>query len=280
MKWYEKIQHIDSRIMYLILAVVIAVPLVWNVSLPIIVSPAVQSAYDAVEKIPANQIAIISANWAAGTIAENQPQTEAIMRHMFMSKKKFAILSFDVQGSQFARDISERLAKEYGKTYGVDYVHWGYRPFSNMVLLLQGMARDVPKAIDKDINGTPIVDIPMMKNIKNIKDIGLIVEITPSPTLDTWISYIQGSYHTPMIYAPTAVMAPAGFNPLDAGQIKGMLTGMKGAAEYEKLIGRPGFATKGTGALSTSHLLIIILIILGNTGYIISLIRKRKETAG
>lgn len=75
-------------------------------------------------------------------------------------------------------------------------------------------------------------------------------------------------------------MAPAGFNPLDAGQIQGMLTGMKGAAEYEKLIGKPGFATKGTGALSTSHLLIIALIILGNLGLIISRIKGNKETAG
>ncbi|MHB1459133.1 MAG: hypothetical protein ACYC0V_19675 [Armatimonadota bacterium] len=280
MKWYEKIQHIDTRIMYLILAVVIAIPLIWNLNLPIIVSPAVQGAYDAVEKIPDNKIAIISANWAAGTIAENKPQTEAIMRHMFMKGKKFAILSFDVQGSQFARDISDGLAKEYSKTYGVDYVHWGYRPFSNIVLLIQGMARNVPKAIGKDINGTPITEIPMMKNIKDIKDIGLITEITPSGTLEVWIAYVYGIYRTPIIYAPTAVMAPEGFNPLDAGQIKGMLTGMKGAAEYEKLIGKPGFATKGTGALSASHLLIIILIIIGNTGYIISRIQNKKETTG
>ena len=278
MKWYERIQNINSRVMYLILAVVIAVPLVWNINLPIIVSPAVQGAYDAVEKIPNDKIAIISANWAAGTIAENKPQTEVIMRHMFMKGKKFAILSFDVQGSQFARDISEGLAKEYGKTYGVDYVNWGFKPFSNFVLLIQGMARDVPKSIGKDINGTPIGDIPMMKNIKTMKDIGLIAEVTPSATLDIWIAY--ASPRPPIIYAPTAVMAPAGFNPLDAGQIQGMLTGMKGAAEYEKLIGKPGFATKGTGALSTSHLLIIALIILGNLGLIISRIKGNKETAG
>ncbi len=276
MKWYNSIQHIDSRIMYLVLVIVIVLPLIYNINLPIIVSPAVKSAYDTVENMPNDKIALLSINWAAGTIAENQPQTEALMRHMFISNKKFAILSFDVQGSQFGKDISDRLAKEYNKKYGVDYVHWGYRPVSNFVILIQGMARDVPKSIIKDINGTPITDIPMMKNIKNIDDIGLITEITPSGTLEVWIAFIYAPYRTPIIYAPTAVMAPEGFNPLDAGQIKGMLTGMKGAAEYEKLLGRADFASKGTSALSTSHLLIIILIILGNVGYLISR-RQQKE---
>ncbi|MHB1000268.1 MAG: hypothetical protein ACYC27_13590 [Armatimonadota bacterium] len=277
MRWFEKLQHIDTRIMYLLLAIVIAAPLIWRMDLPIIVSPAVQGAYDAVENMPDDKIAIISANWAAGTIAENQPQTEALMRHMFTSGKKFAILSFDIQGIQFATDISARLAKEYNKKYGVDYVNWGYRPFSNFVLLIQGMARNVHKSIGKDTNGTPISDIPMMKDIKNIKDIGLVAEVTPSATLEIWIGYLNGEYRPPIIYAPTAVMAPEGFNPLDAGQIKGMLTGMKGAAEYEKLLGRSDFATRGTGALSTSHLLIIVLIILGNVGYISTRRRHKKE---
>ena len=102
-------------------------------------------------------------------------------------------------------------------------------------------------------------------------------KFTPSGTLDYWIAYVYGSYRTPLIYCPTAVMAPEGYNPLDAGQIKGMLTGMKGAAEYESLLGRQDFATRAAGALSTSHLLIIVLIIAGNIGYISSR-RRRSES--
>ena len=75
-------------------------------------------------------------------------------------------------------------------------------------------------------------------------------------------------------------MAPEGYNPLDAGQIKGMLTGMKGAAEYEPLLDAKDFATRAAGSLSTSHLLIIVLIIIGNIGYISSRRRRQRRLPG
>jgi len=264
--------------MYSLLVVVIAIPLIHRMDLPIIVSPAVQGAYDAVDRMPDNKIAIISIIWSSGTLSENGPQTQAIMRHMFMRNKKFAILSWDPQGATMAHEYAASIGKEYGKVYGRDWIDWGLKPVSNIVLLIQHMARNVPEAIVSDYKGTPLSEFPVMKGVKTIKDVGLIADITPSGTLDVWIGFIYGPYRTPIIYAPTAVMAPEGFNPLDAGQIKGMLTGMKGAAEYERLLGRSDFATRGAAALSTSHLLIIVLIILGNLGYIASL-RRRADSS-
>jgi hypothetical protein len=279
MNFFEKLQHIDRRIMYLLLALVIAAPLIWQAELPIIVSPAVQGAYDAVEAVPPDQIAVISIVWDSGTVAENRPQTEALMRHMFMRNKKFAVLAFAPQGSKMAYDSGERIAEEMHKEYGVDWVHWGYKPGGSMPTTIISMARDIPGTIGKDANGTPISQIPMMKGIKDIHDVGLIAEMTPSGTLEYWIAYVYGPYRTPLVYGPTAVMAPEGFNPLDAGQIKGMLTGMKGAAEYEKLLGRKDFATRAAGALSTSHVLIILLIVAGNIGYVSAQRRRRREEA-
>lgn len=277
MNFFEKFQHIDSRIMYLLLALTISLPLIFPVKLPIIVSPEAQSVYDAVENMPSDKIVILSNNWAAGTTAENVPQTEALVRHMFSRHKKFAVLSFDVQGNKFSYDIASRIGKEMGMKYGEDWVQWGYRPFSNMPLILQGLARDIPNTMVNDMNGTPLSEIPMMKNIKDIKDIGLVEEITSSGTAQYWIAYIYGPYRTPIVYAPTSVMAPSAFNYLDAKQIKGMLLGMKGAAEYEKLINHEARATSGAGSLSSSHLLIIFMIILGNIGYLTTKRRRALE---
>jgi hypothetical protein len=275
MGFFERLQNIDRRYMYLLLVVVIILPLVARINLPVVVSPAVKGAYEAVERIPSDKIAVISVIWSSGTIAENRPQTEALIRHMFMRGKKFAIVAFDPQGSELAFQSAQRIAEEMDKKYGVDWVHWGYKPSANLIPMLQSLPRDVHKAIGKDYFGTPVGNIPMMKTVRTIRDIGLIADVTPSATLEIWIAFIYGQYRTPLIYAPTAVMAPEGFNPLDAGQIKGMLTGMKGAAEYERLLGRSDFATRAAGALSTSHMLIIVLIILGNIGYISS--RRRRD---
>jgi len=54
---------------------------------------------------------------------------------------------------------------------------------------------------------------------------------------------------------------------LQAGQIEGIIGGLKGAAEYEKLVEHPGGGIVGMTAQSVGHIAIIIFIILGNIGY-------------
>ena len=57
---------------------------------------------------------------------------------------------------------------------------------------------------------------------------------------------------------------------VQAGQVKGMLQGLRGAAEYELLSGSPGVASAGMDAQSLGHLLIIGFIVVGNVAYIMS----------
>jgi hypothetical protein len=42
---------------------------------------------------------------------------------------------------------------------------------------------------------------------------------------------------------------------------------MKGAAEYEKLLGRPGTAQRGMDAQSVSHIVVFLFIFIGNVAY-------------
>lgn len=59
--------------------------------------------------------------------------------------------------------------------------------------------------------------------------------------------------------------------------MSGLLGGLKGAAEYEKLINEPATATRGMVAQTGAHLLIVILIVLGNIAYFAIELRKRRE---
>jgi hypothetical protein len=71
-------------------------------------------------------------------------------------------------------------------------------------------------------------------------------------------------------------MAPKFYAFYGAGQIVGLLGGMKGAAEYEILLERPGTAFRGMDIQSLVHFLIIGLVIFGNIGYFVTKNRKRK----
>jgi hypothetical protein len=74
-------------------------------------------------------------------------------------------------------------------------------------------------------------------------------------------------------------MAPEFFPYLQAGQIRGMLGGMAGAAQYEALLKRADTATKGMDAQSMAHLLIIALIVFGNVLWMSARGDERKRRA-
>jgi len=111
-----------------------------------------------------------------------------------------------------------------------------------------------------------------MAGVKNIRDVGVIVEVSPSGTYKAWVQLVVGTTSAPYCFCPTSVMAPEVFTYLDSGQIKGMLFGIKGAAEYEELLvengvlKERGFTTRAMTPVSLTLILLFVLIGLGNLG--------------
>jgi hypothetical protein len=61
---------------------------------------------------------------------------------------------------------------------------------------------------------------------------------------------------------------------LQSGQLKGMLKGIGGSAEYERLINKPGEAMAGMEGQSLAHLVVLAFILIGNLAHI----AKRSRT--
>lgn len=259
-------QRAAERSRHIVFALVwaaVVISLVWSIPTRMPPSPPAQMLYDAIEKCPQDKLIVLSTSWDVGTRGENGPQTAALIHHLFRSNRKFAIFGWvHPPGPMLAEQIARRLARHYHKRYGVDWVNWGYK--TGMVPMIQGLAKDVPAIIREDLYHTPIHRIPVMRNVRDHRDIAMVIDITGSATLDTWIMYWQGVYGTRIGYACTGVMVPEAFPRLDAGQIKGVLKGLVGAAEYETLVGVAGDGQQRMTAQSLVHLLIIGLILLGN----------------
>lgn len=270
-KW---LQNIDTRILYILLVVMVSIPFLFRMSLPMHVTSPVQKAYNTVDQVPKDKIVILLANWEAGTWGESAPQTEALIQHMFKRGIKFAIFSQGAPvGITFVEQIAEKNAARMHKTYGVDWVNWGYRP--GTLAMIQGLPRDIWEIVGKDINGTPLSQIPMMKNIRTIKNVDLIADVTPNLTTTyLWIDYVQGRYGTRIVCSPTAVMVAETYPWLASGQFSGVIPGLRGAAEYQQLVGIKGYAIRAMNAESMAHFLIIALIIIGNIGFFMS--RRQK----
>lgn len=281
------LNNLDRRMLYLLLAVVIALPLLAPALTKPLPKPAVtgftESYYKTIEDVAAKpdaqkKLVILSCNFAAGTLAENLSQCEATVRHLMMKKLKFAVFGFsDPQGRELGQQVVDKLAKEYDYQYGRDYVNWGYRPAGAATALIKSAVNDLPGALGKDIKGTPLAEVECMKGIKSVNDISLICEFASAQTLPLWIQFYQraGKNPIPTLYGPTSVMATEAVPYVESGQLQGMLIGLKGASEYELLLKKEGFASSASASLSLSHLLILVLIGLGNVGMVL----ERKQRA-
>jgi hypothetical protein len=275
---WERIQQIPRYYIYLLMAAVVSWQILFPTPLPIAPSGTTQGVYEAIAAVPDDKLVLISTDWDASTQAETGPQTEALLHACFQQKKKVAIMNLQPpMGVKLANDIAERVAKEYGAVYGVDWCNWGYKYGFDNVLIALG--KNIPKTIGDDFHGTPVAELPIMRGVEDISSVGLAIEVTGLAAItEYWIGLIQGVYGTPFATAYTAVMAPGYYPFLDSGQMQGMLVGAKGAAEMEVLVGRQGKASRIMNVQSWAHLLIILLIIVGNLGYVLGRGARREAS--
>jgi hypothetical protein len=273
--WEERFGAIDRRWIYLLLFLVTLAPLVFRWRLPLFVTQDAREMYQTVEGLPPDRIVILFCDWDAATLAENRPQTVALARHLLRRHIPFALLSIGAPTSpQLAEDaVHQAIRAEGHGTYGRDYSNWGYR--IGQPPWLQALAANLVPAVGTDWKGRPLGELPMMRGIRTIHDnVSLIVDITGSATYNLLIPLVHAPTGVPTGLACTAVMAPEAYPFLDSHQLVGLLTGMRGAAEYEQLIGSPGFAVTAMAGQSAAHVFILALIVLGNLPILVQALRR------
>jgi hypothetical protein len=264
--FWQKLMDIDRRWIYLVIGIVTFVPMLHYVGMPVQVTSEVKAVYDRVESLPPGSIVMVPMEFDPATAAELEPMAKAVVRHCFSRGLKVMTTAFMIDGVVLVeRDLRE-VAAEYGKEYGKDYIYLGYKPYMEIVLL--NMGENFRKPFPRDYYGNRLDDLPMMQGVNNYSNISCIVGINATSGADYWINYANGRYGAPLALGVTAVMATDYYAFLQSGQIFGLIGGLKGAAEYEKLIGRPkDVANRSMDAVSVAHVFIILFIVIGNIAF-------------
>ena len=91
-----------------------------------------------------------------------------------------------------------------------------------------------------------------------------------------WVKYGGDPTGVRMSSGTTSVQVNEVIPYVQTGQLIGLLAGMPGAAEYEKLINVPGIAIQGMAAQSFAHIVIVLFIVFGNLAFFIKQRRDRK----
>ncbi|PKK83395.1 MAG: hypothetical protein CVT49_08780 [candidate division Zixibacteria bacterium HGW-Zixibacteria-1] len=266
MAFWEKVSNIDRRWIYLLVAIAVFFPMIFIMQFPVELTPEAEQLFDAINNLPDSSIVMLTFDYYPSAMAETRPMSIAALRHMFSKNMKVVTLSnIPLGGPTIAEDVTRAIAKEYGKVYGADYVNLGYR--ANYTAVMHGLASSIESIFKADFTGTPLKDLPLMQKVKNYNDIRFIFVVADNATIDYWISIVNAQYGIPVGGGVTAVVAPKMYAFIETGQLTGLLGGMKGAAEYEKLVNITGTATRGMDSQSMVHFLIIFFVVVGNIAY-------------
>ncbi len=280
------------RLIYLVMLVAVAVPVLLKWSLPPQRLVSAERMYDVIENVHVEpgEVAIVWFDFGPGTMAENEPQAQVLLEHLFRRHIPVILLSQYQQAEAslqaIPREVAARLEREIpGQRweYGEAWVNGGYRPGSSIFIQALVNAPDVSKFLGRDVGGMPISHFPAFAKIGGIERVKLVGHITGlTGVFDTIIQFFQkGGYRPTLVHGCTSITIPEAYIFLDSGQLKGLLEGIAGAAWYSEILKRHFPASDNTKllvvntALSSAHVVLIGLILLGNLVALREWLRRR-----
>ncbi|MBT4295095.1 MAG: hypothetical protein HOD43_04745 [Candidatus Marinimicrobia bacterium] len=267
---------LDRRIIFVVIALVVTLPLFFPLGLPIRPTNSSQDVYNAVEELEAGDKALVSFEYGPSTKPEIHPMAIALLRHLFEKDVKVYITCLWPDGQFMAMEALEQVAdNQYNKVYGEDYVLLGYRPGAEAVI--KGLVSNIRKVFTVDSQGNFLDDIPMMVGVNQVKDFDYLFSASAGyPGTVEWVQYAADPTGVTMSTGTTSIQVNEVMPYVQSGQIVGILGGMPGAAEYESLIGQAGIGTSGMDAQSVAHLVIVGFIIFGNISFFVERRRSKK----
>ena len=280
MKFFESLLKIDRRIIYIVVGLLVLFPLVKPLGLGVSSGPRARALFDAVDSLPAGKTVLIAVDFDPSSMPELYPMLIAMMRHAFAKDMKILLCGLWVTGSGLADEAAQTIPKEYGKEYGKDVVYLGWKPGVDAVIL--GMGENIKNVYPTDYYGHPLDSLPMMRDVERLRDIPIVFAISAgTPGYQDWLLFAQSRYGMRVGAGVTAVSAADAYPFLQTGQLTGLLAGMKGGAEYEVLVQKAGYsraympAVAAMDSQSLAHVVIMLLVIIGNVAYFAT--RKRSS---
>lgn len=284
---FELLKNLDRRWVFLMMALAVALPILFGITFPESPTSMTQDVFEAIESLPPGSKVLMAWDYDPSTEGELGPMATSLTRHCCEKQLKMYFITLLPVGPQMIeKSIDTVIRPDFpGLRYGEDYVNLGYK--SGYEGVIKVIVTNLRGLYTTDARGTNIDQIPMCKDIVSVQDMKLIVNISGAyPGTKEWVQYAATPYHDKIkiVAGVTGVQAPM-FYPYVPRQMIGMLAAIKGAAEYEALLnktyggdGEQKYfeANRRMGPQMVAHLLMIGLIITGNVIYFM---QKRRTAA-
>jgi hypothetical protein len=282
---------VPRRLIYLLMIIAVGAPVLFGVSRQPSRMVSAERMYSVIEGVDfkPGEVAMVWLDFGPNTIAENEPQALVIIEHLFRRRVPVVLLSQYQQSEGFMRSIPQevavRLEREFPGEhwrYGEAWINAGYKPGAAIFIQALVNAPDLSKFLGRDVTGMPITHYPRFASIGSVERVKLVAEVTGLVgVFDTVVQFFQKrGYRPTLVHGCTSITIPEAYIFLDSGQLNGLLEGIAGAAWYSEVL-RERFPQSDNSkllvtntALSAAHIMIILLIVIGNLGPLLARFKR------
>ena len=281
--WLAKL---DRRWIFLLMFLAVAVPILMELRFPEKETPLVRATFDAIDNLPQGSRVLLAFDFDPASEGELGPMATAVVRHCCEKRLRMVFVALWPVGVQMIDDTVQRVIRTDfpDLKYGTDYVNLGFKSGGEGVIKV--LATDLRQLYTTDDRGTGIDAIAMCRDITSLKDFAMIINLSAgTPGTKEWVQYAATPLGIPIVAGCTGVQAPLLY-PYVPQQLPGLLAAIKGAAEYEKLVldkyggenvARYQEGLRRMGPQLVAHLLMIVLIVVGNIVYFAERRRERSR---
>lgn len=243
----------------------------------------VQAYFDTIEALPAGSIVLLSSDFDPASAAELEPMFEGTIHHLFRKNLRVISIATWPAAPPFSRSAFSRIAPQYGKVYGTDWVELGFLVGDDVAMGIIGQS--LRSAFRNDVrNKAPYDNFPVLRDVSDSsRGIAMLITISAGfPGILEWIPQLCSRYGVPVLAGATAVQTPSMY-PYYPNPLKGFLGSATGATQYLQILAEKTPALvpmrmenqRRMLVQSWAHIFIVLLIIAGNVVYF----RSRKAAA-
>ncbi|MCX7022663.1 MAG: hypothetical protein NTW26_10415 [bacterium] len=272
----QRFLNLDRRWIFLLEAAVVVLALVGPFEVGVRITKPVNDFYRVIQQSDPSKPLLVAVDTPPAGLPELEPMIIAILQHAFSRGQPVILISLDIEGVAISERLLNRVTGEMNDRVlqtgrgeplesGVDYALLGFRAGYNSVII--GLGEEIKGVFPTDYYGTSLDAMPLFQDTHNYGDMAAAIDISWSSTPEDWIAFAGGPYGIPILVGCTAVSAPQYYAYLQTGQMAGLLGGLKGAAEYERITNNPGSAGQGMVAQLGVHALLVLAIVLGNVAF-------------
>lgn len=277
----RRLENLDRRWIFLAMALAVAIPILLGLRFPESVGSKARDAFDAIEALPPGSRVLFSFDYDPASEGELQPMANALVHHAASRGHKLYFMALWPLGSQKVKETIDAIVKPYHPNYveGRDYLLLGFKAGNEGVIKVASTS--FVKAYPTLEDGSQFADATMLSGVSSLAAMDLVVNISAGyPGTKEWVQYFVSPLAGEKLVCGTTGVQAVNLYPYYPGQIAGMLSAIKGAAEYEVLVNGkyPGpdgqpiplllEGQRRMGPQLTAHLLVVGLIVLGNVVYL------------